>query len=133
MPYSSVPLFWRLKKPKYNLIGTKCMKCNSVYFPPRNLCPKCRRSGKIREFQFSGKGKIISYTVIRTPPEGFEEYAPYTVAVIRLDEGANITAQIVGDAEKIKIGKRVHPVFRKMFEDGSNGLIHYGLKFELVD
>ncbi len=129
----SVPLFWRLKKPRYNLIGTKCLKCKSVYFPPRNLCPKCRRSGNIREFKFSGKGKIISYTIIRTPPEGFEYYAPYAVAIIRLDEGANVTGQVVGDIDKIKVGKRVRSVFRKICEDGSDGLIHYGLKFELID
>ncbi|NIO21536.1 MAG: transcriptional regulator [Candidatus Aenigmarchaeota archaeon] len=133
MPYRSVPLFWRLKKPKYNLVGTKCLKCKNVYFPPRNLCPECRRSGNIREFPFSGKGKIVSYTIIRTAPEGFEHYTPYVVAIVHLDEGANIAAQIVGDIENIKTGKRVRSVFRKMCEDGSDGLIHYGLKFEMAD
>lgn len=132
MPYKSVPLFWRLKKPKYNLVGTRCLKCKNVYFPPRNLCPGCRRSGNIKELQLSGNGKILSYTIIRTPPEGFEHYAPYAVAIIRLDEGTNITGQVVGDIEKIKTGKRVRSVFRKICEDGSSGLIHYGLKFELA-
>ncbi|NIP40619.1 MAG: transcriptional regulator, partial [Candidatus Aenigmarchaeota archaeon] len=58
--------------------------CENVYFPPRNLCPACRRSGDIQELQLSGKGKILSYTIIRTPPEGFEHYVPYAVAIIRL-------------------------------------------------
>jgi uncharacterized OB-fold protein len=133
MPYQSVPLFWRLKKPKYNLTGTKCLKCSSVYFPPRNLCPKCRRGGDISEFQFSGNGKVLSYTIIRTPPEGFEHYVPYAVAIIRLDEGTDITGQIVGEIENLKIGSRVRPVFRKVYENGGDGLIHYGLKFELSD
>jgi len=133
MVYQSVPLFWRLKKPKYNLTGTKCIKCKNVYFPPRNLCPNCRRSGDIQEFQFSGSGKILSYTIIRTPPEGFEHYIPYAIAIIRLDEGTNITGQVVGDIERIGTGKRVRSVFRKMHENGSDGLIHYGLKFEMID
>ena len=133
MVYQSVPLFWRLKKSRYNLTGTRCTNCGSVFFPPRNLCPKCRRSGNVEDFEFSGNGKILSYTIVRTAPEGFEHYVPYAVAIIRLDEGANVTGQVVGDIEKVRTGKRVRPVFRKINEDGNDGLIHYGLKFELVE
>ncbi|MCK4497242.1 MAG: Zn-ribbon domain-containing OB-fold protein, partial [Candidatus Aenigmarchaeota archaeon] len=106
MPYkSSVPLFWRLKKSKYNLIGTKCNTCDKVFFPKRNLCPNCRRRGNLDDFQFSGKGKIVSHTIIRVPPEGFEKYAPYAAAIIELDEGARISGQIVGDISKVETGK----------------------------
>ena len=97
------------------------------------MCPDCRRKGRIEEFKFSGNGEVISFTVIRTPPEGFEAYTPYAVGMLRLDEGTNFSGQIVGDVTKIKMGSRVRPVFRKIFEDGSDGLIHYGIKFELAD
>lgn len=130
---SSVPLYWRLRKSKYNLVGTKCANCNSVFFPPRNLCPNCRRSGKTESFRFSGSGKILTYTIIRAPPEGFERNAPYAVAIVRLDEGANVTAQIVGDIKKMDIGKKVRVIFRKIHEDGEDGLIRYGFKFQLVE
>ncbi len=131
MSQGSVPLFWRLKKSKYNLIGTKCVTCSSIFFPPKTLCPECRSKGKLEEFQFSGKGEVISYTVITAAPEGFEAYTPYAVGLIKLDEGATISGQIVGDQTKIDIGKRVKSVFRKMYEDGSGGVIHYGIKFEV--
>jgi uncharacterized OB-fold protein len=127
---SSVPLFWRTQSARYNIIGTKCTNCKTVFFPPRVVCPKCRSKGKLEDFQFAGGGEILSYTVIRVPPEGFEKSAPYAVAIIRLDEGTNVAGQIVGDIEKIDIGKRVRPVFRKMVEDGEEGLIHYGIKWE---
>jgi uncharacterized OB-fold protein len=134
MPYkSSVPLFWRLKKSKYNLIGTKCNTCDKVFFPKRNLCPNCRRRGNLDDFQFSGKGKIVSHTIIRVPPEGFEKYAPYAAAIIELDEGARLSGQIVGDISKVETGKPVRAVFRKIHEDGSDGLIHYGMKWELAE
>lgn len=129
---SSVPLYWRLRKSKYNLIGTKCTNCNSVFFPPRALCPNCRRRGKTESFKFSGNGKILTYTIIRAPPEGFEMDAPYGVAIVRLDEGTNVTGQIVGDINKIEIGNRVKMVFRKICEDGEDGLIRYGFKFQLA-
>lgn len=131
MHNSSVPLFWRLKKARYMLTGTKCTACKNVYFPPRKICPECRRKSQIEDMQFSGKGEIVSYTIIRTPPAGFEEYVPYAIALIRLDEGTVITGQMIGDPENVEIGKRVKSVFRKMYTDGAEGLIHYGMKFQL--
>jgi len=128
---SSVPMFWRMKDSKYRLTGTKCSNCGQAFFPPRNLCPNCRRRGKIEPLNFSGKGEIISYTIIRSAPEGFEKYVPYAVAIIQLDEGTNISGQITGDINKVEEGKRVRPVFRRMFEDGQEGLIQYGIKWEL--
>jgi len=124
-------LFWRLKEAKYRLIGTRCTNCKNVYFPPTILCPDCRRKGKLEEFKLSGNGEVLSYTVIRVPPEGFENYAPYVVAIIRLEEGTNITGQIIGDINNVEIGKKVKPVFRRITEDNTDGLIHYGIKFEI--
>lgn len=133
MPYkSSVPLFWRLKDSKYRLIGSMCTTCKGVFFPKKNLCPKCRRRGSIEDMRFNGKGKIVSFTIIRIPPEGFEKYAPYAVAVIDLEEGARVSGQIVGDINKVRTGKQVSTVFRKIYENGNDGLINYGLKWEIA-
>ena len=129
---SSVPLYWRLQKHRYNIIGARCTTCNNVYFPPKSFCPECRRKGKIEEVTLSGKGKIISYTIIRVPPEGFENFTPYAVAIIELDEGTRISGQIVGDVNKVKTGLNVETVFRKISEDGESGLIHYGLKWKII-
>jgi uncharacterized protein len=130
---SSVPLFWRLQKNRYTLTGTKCGTCNRAYFPPKSFCPDCRRKGDIQEFHFSGNGKIVSVTIIRIPPEGFDIYTPYAVAIIQLDEGSNISGQVIGNPEEVKIGQVVRPVFRKIQEDSKDGLIQYGVKFEVFD
>jgi uncharacterized OB-fold protein len=134
MPHkSSVPLYWRLRKSKYKLIGNRCTNCDKVFFPPRAVCTDCRSKGQLEEFEFTGNGKIVSWTVIRTPPEGFERDAPYIVALIELDEGTNVVGQIVASVDNgVKIGKKVQATFRKLYSDGESGLIHYGLKFELV-
>jgi hypothetical protein len=133
MPYrGSVPLFWRIKKSKYNMLGSRCATCGAVFFPPRSLCPSCRRKGKIEDFTFTGCGRILTHTIIRNAPDGFEYNTPYAVAIIALDEGANISGQIAGDITKIKSGAVVRPVFRKMCEDSESGLIHYGIKFEVI-
>ena len=62
----SVPRFWRKQTNRYNLIGTKCETCGTYYFPPRTLCPKCRREGKIVDYKFKGTGKIVTFLQPRT-------------------------------------------------------------------
>ena len=82
---------------------------------------------------FSGKGKVYSYTQIDVPPEGFEEQVPYMFAIIELEEGPRIAAQIVdADSASVKIGSKVESVFRVVQKDDPEGLIHYGFKFRLV-
>ena len=87
----------------------------------------------MEEVRYSGKGKVYSFTEITSPPEGFEEQAPYVLAIIELDEGAKVTGQIVDAvASDVKIGSRVEQVFRVIQRDDPEGLIHYGFKFRLV-
>ena len=126
-------MFWRRFKSRYQLIGTICKNCNSKFYPPRNVCPTCRRDGKIEEVMFKNTGKIVSYTIIHTGPTGFEKQTPYPVAIIELNNGPKITAQIVDcESDELKIGLSVKSTFRKIYEDGKDGIIHYGLKFKPV-
>lgn len=130
----AVPKFWRRIPDRYNLIGTKCKNCDLLFFPPRSICPKCRRIGEMENFQFSGKGKIVTYTKIREPLEGFEDQSPYVVAIVELEEGPRISGQITdANFEDIEIGKKVEAIFRRVNEDGKEGIIFYGYKFRLVD
>jgi uncharacterized OB-fold protein len=107
------------------------MNCGRVFFPSRVICPDCRRKGKIEAYQFSGKGKIYSFSVVRTPTSDFKKLSPYAVAIIELEEGAKLTAQLVDcDVDKLEIGDPVEMVFRKIREDGEDGVISYGFKFK---
>ncbi|MBU0952851.1 MAG: Zn-ribbon domain-containing OB-fold protein [Nanoarchaeota archaeon] len=130
---SSVPIAWRLQQPRYRLIGTICTKCNTSYFPPRSLCQTCRDKGKIEKHKFPGTGKILTYTVIRIAPEGFAEFAPYAIAIIELEPGVTVAGQVVGDPEQVKTGRKVKTTFRRMYTDGKDGLLQYGMKWELLD
>src|ERR1035437_1278895 len=87
----AVPRFWREIPNRYNLIGTKCENCGTYYFPPRPVCPPCRRKGVIREYQFEGSGKVVTHTTIYSAPEGFSKMTPYVLAIVELDEGPMLT------------------------------------------
>ena len=125
----SVSRFWRKQQHRYNLIGTHCTTCGRYFYPPRSFCPDCRRDGKIVEHKFKGTGTVITYTIIRTASEQFKFLTPYALAIIELDEGTRLTSHVICDIDKIKIGMRVRPVFRKLAEEGKSGAIFYGTKF----
>ncbi len=125
-------LHWRLIQPRYNLVGSVCKTCGQHYFPPRNICPDCRRRGVIEKFKFSGEGEVYTYTVVRAAPTGFEYQKPYVVAIVKLSEGALCTAQLVDcRPEEVEVGKPVEMVFRKIMADDEAGIIRYGYKFRL--
>jgi len=133
MPSENLAITWRRIPERYRLTGSACESCKTNYFPTRKLCPKCRRKGKIVQKQFSGKGKIYSFTEVTAGPAGFELEAPYVLAIVELDEGSRLTAQVVGVGEKdVAIGSPVEMIFRKILEDSEEGLIHYGYKFRLA-
>ena len=125
----SVPRFWREIPTRYNLIGTKCETCGTFHYPPRTLCPECRRQGKIVEYQYKGTGEVITYSTVYAPGESWIGGKPYNLAIVKLDEGPHVTTQVICDPKDIKIGMRVKKVFRKIGQDGDKGMIHYGTKF----
>jgi uncharacterized OB-fold protein len=135
MGCGGVARFWREIPQRYNLLGNKCGICNKTFFPPREACPYCRRKsiGKMMELKFSGLGEVITYTIIHSAPENFRKQIPYIIAIIKLKEGPNITAQIVDcEIENVKIGMKVKNTFRKIQEDGYTGAIYYGYKFRPI-
>jgi len=121
---------WRLKQQRYGLVGEVCPHCDYKIFPPRDVCPNCGDEAKTA-YAFSGKGEVFSYTTIYEAPTGYDANAPYTVAIVKLDEGPMVTAQLtdVGD-QPVEIGMPVEMVTRKMRNDGDErGMIVYGYKF----
>jgi len=123
---------WRHIPQRYNLIGSKCLECGKVFFPKRIICPECRRKGQLEDIKLRGEGKIYTYSIINTPTDEFKTIAPYVVAIVELDDGAKITTQIVDcNPEDVKIGDEVEMVFRKIREEGDDGVISYGFKFRI--
>ncbi len=77
----------------------------------------------------SGLGEIVSYTTVYDPPEGHEANAPYVLALVKLDEGPTVTAQLTDLDDEPAIGDRVEMVTRRLTTEGARGMIVYGYKF----
>ncbi|MEM2897575.1 MAG: Zn-ribbon domain-containing OB-fold protein [Candidatus Bathyarchaeia archaeon] len=127
-------IYWRHIPELYRLEGFECTKCGKVYFPKKYVCHECGFEGKLKPKKLSGKGTVITYTKVYSGvPDPFQIQAPYTLAVVELDEGPKILSQIV-DCEDgtIKIGLRVKAVIRRLYTDGKTGLVYYGFKFKPI-
>ena len=124
---------WRLKQQRYGLVGEVCPHCSAKIFPPRDVCPNCGGEAKTT-FAFSGKGEVFSYTTIYEAPTGFDENAPYTVALVKLEEGPLVTAQLTDlGSQPVEIGMPVEMVTRRLRQDGDErGMLIYGYKFRPV-
>lgn len=128
----SVPRYWRERKFRYRLIGEKCVDCGIIFFPRKATCPKCG-CREISEHKLLDRGTVVSWTIIRNPPEGYEKYVPYVVALIELDDGVKVLSQLVDiEPEDVKTGMRVESAFRRVKEDGNSGIIEYGYKFRPI-
>lgn len=120
---------WRTRKQRLSLVGEICPHCSAKLFPPRDVCPQCGGPAK-DVFAFSGRGVVYSFSTLYNAPEGFEAYAPYTVALVKLEEGPMVAAQLTDvERDAVRIGMPVEMVTRKMREEGEDGLILYNYKF----
>jgi len=128
-----IPRHWRLRKQRYALVGEVCPHCEAKIFPPRDICPDCGQEAKTL-YNFSGKGEVYSYTTVYEPPAGYEDNVPYTVALVKLEEGPMVTAQLTDiDNEAVEIGLPVEMVTRRLRSDGDErGMLVYGYKFRPV-
>ncbi len=124
-----LPRYHRLRHSFYRLEGTRCAACERSFFPPRTLCPDCR-STDLAAHRFGGSGTLYSYSHMNQAPRGFASIAPYTVGMVRLDEGPLIMAQLTDvEGVELHIGMAVEMVTRKLQESSEHGYIVYGYKF----
>jgi len=125
----NVPKHWRENPTRYRMEAGKCRECGEIYFPARLVCPECGHT-EFEKLNLSGKGKLHTFTIIRTAPSGFTDFAPYAVGVVELDEGIRIMGQITDcNPESLKTGDRLVTKFRRMNEEGKTGMIMYSYKF----
>ncbi|UCG29040.1 MAG: Zn-ribbon domain-containing OB-fold protein [Bacteroidales bacterium] len=125
----NVPKHWRESPQRYRMEAGKCRKCERIFFPGRLVCPECGHTG-FDMVKLSGKGKLHTFTVIRTAPSGFTDFAPYAVGIVELDEGIRILGQITDcDPDSLQTGDRLTSKFRRMNDEGKTGMIMYSYKF----
>ena len=75
------------------LVLPRCPR-DGFFFYPRTRCPSCLKDDWTWE-QASGRGEVHAFTIDRFGHDpAFAERAPFTIAVVELEEGPRMTAGI---------------------------------------
>jgi uncharacterized OB-fold protein len=100
------------------VMATKCTKCGTSYFPPKLDCPQCLGS-EAEWFEITGKGKLLTHTVVQYGPTGFENDTPYTLAIVDFKDGLRIFGRLSKDIKEsdIKSGMELKVVPLKLSDD----------------
>lgn len=73
----------------------KCKDCDAVFFYPRVWCPFCF-SQNLDWHQASGNGKVYSFSIVHQAPfPAYKNDVPYVLAVIELEEGPRMMANVL--------------------------------------
>lgn len=94
-----------------------CATCGHKQHYPRLLCTACS-STEVAQIPVSGKGSIASFTVNRVPVSAaFAPDVPYAVALVELEEGPTMMANIAtDDLDALHIGMAVEVHFEERGE-----------------
>ena len=85
--------WWWEQAARGTLAIQRCTGCQALRHPPRPMCSGCR-SLDWDFIESTGKGRVISYTVIHHPQFPGYEY-PLTIVLVDLQEGTRLLAQLV--------------------------------------
>jgi uncharacterized protein len=89
------------------LMAGRCLKCGKIHLPPRLLCDNCYGQ-QFEWMQISGKGKLVTYTIIHVAPQQFQALTPYAVGIVELENGLKIPGMIPGlTREQLKVGMQL--------------------------
>jgi uncharacterized OB-fold protein len=91
---------------KSTLLIQRCASCGTLRHPPRPACAVCR-SFEWDTVVASGRGTVYSYVVVHHPQVPAFDY-PLPIAVVELEEGTRLVADLVGVApDAVRIGMPV--------------------------
>jgi uncharacterized OB-fold protein len=85
-------------------VGSRCVECSDVHFPPRDPCPCCW--SKVEPLPLSPYVTLETYTVVH---RGLSETdLPYALGVGAFPEGVRTFGRILGeDLEGLHVGQRL--------------------------
>ena len=109
--------YWQAAQQE-RLVLQHCRQCQNWQFFPRSFCCHCGSEAVVWKAS-TGQGKIYTFTINRRATHAFfKERLPYAVAMVELDEGPRMMANIIdSDLKRLVIGARVQVCFERASEE----------------
>ena len=81
-----------------------CEACGRSVFYPRAICPHCW-SDQLGWRDASGRGVLKSFSVVHRPGHpAWAAVAPYTIGLVKLEEGPTMLSHILGPLDQLAVG-----------------------------
>jgi uncharacterized protein len=95
---------------EHRLVFQRCDDCDRVVFPLRTICPGC--AGEALTLETSAESGVVhSFTTqYRAGSPLLADQAPYTLALVDLDEGFRVLTAVQNEVT-VAVGTRVRIVF----------------------
>jgi len=87
----------------------RCAACGALDPGPRELCPACLKPA-LEAVELPGRGRLVSWTLIRRAPTRFRAEAPYAVCVVELEGGLRVTGRLADPATDPQPGAAVRAI-----------------------
>lgn len=85
--------WWNATRER-RLTVQRCRACDHRQHHPRSICTRCY-AHDLELVDASGRGHVLSFSVVHRSPDPELFSAPYIVALVQLDEGPVLTCNIV--------------------------------------
>lgn len=111
VPTPETAPYWEACR-KHQLLIQRCLDCGEYQFYPRSICGHCL-SGKIEWVRASGRGEVVSYTVMNRPvSKAYGDEDSRVLAIIQLSEGPRMMSNLVQcEPGELAIGLEVEVIF----------------------
>lgn len=126
LPFTAGPYFVGLYQPSPETAGfwdgvmanqlriKKCNACGQVWHPKRIVCTACG-SSDLGWTVASGRGSVYSFSEVhRAPTPAFAASVPYTLGVVRLEEGVHLFSRLFAGDSPIGLDAAVTVDFRTL-------------------
>jgi uncharacterized protein len=91
-----------------------CAQCRLFLHPKRIVCPDCG-AAELEWRQASGAGEVYSFSEVhRVAAPEFAGSTPYTVGVVKLEEGVHLFTRFVAESGAVRIGAKARVAFRTL-------------------
>lgn len=113
--YALTEPFWAAAR-EGRLLIQRCRSCGAYQWYPRGHCRYCL-AAEPEWVEASGKGRVHTFTIVeRSSAPGLE--APYVFAVVELEEGVRLAANLIDvPPGRISCELPVHVAFEKLTDE----------------
>jgi uncharacterized protein len=98
--------YFVLDRGDEHLVANECGECGAQFFDRRNACGRCGHTS-FTTARLAREGSLRTYTVVHRGPN---VRSPYVSAVVELDGGVSVKANLIGvdpDPDHIEVGMKV--------------------------